>query len=282
MPGEGPENKEVIWVYMYGINSDVSIRENSYAAFTTQGFCGISKSLVDAYLCTDGLPIDQSPLYQGRQYAFSEFENRDPRLNGTVVKEGDIYMSGNPFIPRLTSVTGYEVNKYFDQEGTQAVNRYMDIMLIRLGEVLLNYAEATFELDDAISDQDLDISINVLRDRVGMPHLTNAFVAANGLNMREEIRRERRVELGMEGFRYDDLLRWKTAEVELPKEVLGVRLFTAEYPGVDPSIVNLTQDSIVIAEPASKRSFDPSKHYLWPLPLNQMALNPNLEQNSNW
>ena len=280
--GEGPDNKEAIWVYPYGPADANAIRSTSYAALTTQGFCGISKSLVDAFLCTDGLPIDQSPLYQGRDSAFSEFENRDPRLNGTVVKEGDTYITGIPFVPNLTSVTGYAVAKYFDQEGTQAVDRNIDWIIMRYAEVLLNYAEATFELNDAISDQDLDISINLLRDRVGMPHLTNAFVAANGLNMREEIRRERRIELGMEGFRYDDLLRWKTAEVELPKEILGVRLFAAEYPGVDPSIVNITQDSIVIAEPASKRSFDPSKHYLWPLPLNQLALNPNLEQNSNW
>jgi hypothetical protein len=155
-------------------------------------------------------------------------------------------------------------------------------MLIRYAEVLLNYAEAAFELEDAISDADLDMSINVLRDRVGVAHLSNSFAAENGLNIREEIRRERRSELGMEGFRYDDLLRWKTAETELPKEVLGVRLFAAEYPGVDPAGINLTADSIVIAEPASKRNFDPSKHYLWPLPLNQIALNPNLEQNPNW
>jgi hypothetical protein len=90
------------------------------------------------------------------------------------------------------------------------------------------------------------------------------------------------VELAMEGLRYDDLLRWKTAETELPKPLLGVRLFAAEYPSVDPSAVNLTADSVVIAEPASKRSFDPSKQYLWPVPVTQLALNPNLEQNPNW
>jgi hypothetical protein len=86
----------------------------------------------------------------------------------------------------------------------------------------------------------------------------------------------------MEGFLYDDLLRWKTAEVELPKPLLGVRVFAAEYPGVDPSTVNMTADSILIAEPESKRSFDVTKNYLWPLPLNQVALNPQLEQNPNW
>ena len=282
MPGEGPENKEVIWAFPYGVNSTVNIRTTNYGALTSQGWCGMSKSFADDFLCIDGLPIDKSPLFQGWESATSEFENRDPRLNGTVVKKGDRYTIGDPYIPNLTSLTGYTVYKYFDQAGGQSVNRYIDLMLIRYAEVLLNYAEAAFELEDAISDADLDMSINVLRDRVGVAHLSNSFAAENGLNIREEIRRERRSELGMEGFRYDDLLRWKTAETELPKEVLGVRLFAAEYPGVDPAGINLTADSIVIAEPASKRNFDPSKHYLWPLPLNQIALNPNLEQNPNW
>src|SRR5690606_20788055 len=192
------------------------------------------------------------------------------------------YTLGNPYIPNLTSGTGYAVYKYFDQTPGQQVNRHIDLMLIRYAEVLLNYAEASYELNESISDADLDLSINLLRDRVNMPHLSNAFTAANNLEMREEIRRERRVELGMEGFRYDDLLRWKIAETELPKPVLGVKLFPEEYPGVDPSAVNMNADDIVIAETGENRTFDPAKHYLWPLPLNQTALNTNLQQNPNW
>jgi hypothetical protein len=286
IPGEGPENTEAIWVQPYGATYVNEINRTYYAANTIQGSGGITRSLVDDFLCTDGLPIEKSPLYQGQQNATSEFANRDPRLNGTVLKKGDKYRGGKPYIPELTSITGYAIYKYFDvreQEGEpEQVNYFIDMMLIRYGEVLLNYAEATYELNETISDEDLDISINLLRDRVQMPRLTNGFVAANGLNMRDEIRRERRVELGMEGFRYDDLLRWKTAEVELPKPLLGVRVFAAEYPGVDPSTVNMTADSILIAEPESKRSFDVTKNYLWPLPLNQVALNPQLEQNPNW
>jgi starch-binding outer membrane protein, SusD/RagB family len=280
---QGPSNTETIWALPYGISSQINVRENNYASLTTQGWCGITKSLVDAFLCIDGLPIEKSPLYQGRVSAFSEFTNRDPRLNGTVVKAGDTYITGVPFVPNLTSGTGYAINKYFDQEGSAAVDRYIDLILMRYGEVLLNYAEAVFEMNENISDQDLNISINLLRDRVGLPHLTNAFVTDNNLNMRTEIRRERRVELGMEGFRYDDLLRWKMAEIELPKPMLGVKLFPNEYPGVlDPSIVNVTEDGIVIVEPSDKRSFKAPQQYLWPLPLNQLALNPSLTQNPGW
>jgi hypothetical protein len=282
MAGEGPANTEAIWVFQYGVNYENSVLQSPYASPAVEGSIGITKSLVEDFLCTDGLPIGKSPLYKGKTNTLSEFENRDPRLNGTVVKKGDSYTYGTPYIPSLRSITGYTIYKYFDVVAPDYFNRFIDMMIIRYGEVLLNYAEATYELNNTISDNDLNISVNRLRDRVGMPHLTNGFVTANSLNMREEIRRERRVELGMEGFRYDDLLRWKTAEVELPKPLLGVRVFKAEYPGINPSTLTMTTDSIIIAEQADKRDFDPAKNYLWPLPLNQTALNPNLAQNPNW
>lgn len=277
--GEGPGNPEIMWAYIYGFGEENEVNFVNNAQQIQNGELGATRSLIQDYLCTDGMPIEQSPLYQGEQNAGSIFENRDPRLDGTIVKPGDIYfLEEVEYIPQLKSLTGYHVEKFFDTDNLN----YLDLILIRYAEVLLNYAEATFELDESISDEELNTSINLLRDRVGMLHLTNAFVSDNGLSMREEIRRERRVELALEGFRYDDLIRWKTAEVELPKPILGVRFFNAEYPADDPSSLNLTQDSVVIAEPADKRSFDSSKQYLWPIPLNQISLNPNLEQNPNW
>lgn len=284
LKGEGPANKEAIWAWLYGPESaDTKVRTTNYSAIVNQGNYSITRSLVDAYLSVDGLPIEKSGLYQGHQDASSEFVDRDPRLNGLVIKKGDSYGFGTPYVPGLIAPTGYHITKYYDVNvAAKNLIGTVDLMIIRYAEVLLNYAEATYELSDAISDADLDLSINLLRDRVAMPHLTNAFVGANALNMRDEIRRERRVELAMEGFRYDDLLRWKTAETELPKAVLGAKLFAGEYPGVDPTAVNLTADGFVIVEPDEKRNFDPAKHYLWPLPVTQIALNPNLGQNPNW
>ncbi len=283
--GIGQGNNEAIWVRVYGVDDNNRVISSVYGPNVAQGAYSIARSLVDSYLFMDGLPQDMSPLYEGQQSSLSDFVNRDPRLNGLVVKKDEIYDLNEPYIPNLVAATGYTIQKYFDMDGNNR-HVFIHLMLIRYGEVLLNYAEAVYELNDAISDADLDISINLLRDRVGMPHLTNAFVTANGLDMREEIRRERRVELAMEGFRYDDLLRWKTAETELPKPILGVRLFTNEYVGVDPSSLEFTTlngvDSIIVVESASKRFFDPSKHYLWPLPLDQLGLNPNLEQNPGW
>ncbi len=283
--GEGSSNKEAIWVWIYGIENVGAIHQENFSVNRAQGDYGVTRSLVDSYLCTDGLPINLSPLYQGQQNALSEFMNRDPRLNATVPKKGDKYYHEEALVLDLTSATAYYITKCWDYPYNTPFlysTYYMDYIAIRYGEVLLNYAEAVYELSNAISDQDLDLSVNLLRDRVGMPHLTNSFVDSIGLNMQEEIRRERRVELAMEGFRYDDLLRWKTAEVELPKAVFGARFFKADYPNSNVSTINLTSDSIIIAQPAANRSFNPSKQYLWPIPLNQLALNPNLTQNPNW
>lgn len=278
-PGDGSGNPEIVWAYVYGFNENNNVNRINIAQQYSNGEMGASRSLIDDYLCTDGLPIDKSPLYQGQQNNLSEYLNRDPRLDGTIVKSGDVYFVNSvPYIPQLRALTGYHVEKFFDISNLG----FLDLMSIRYAEVLLNYAEAVFELGENINDDDLNRSINQLRDRLGMPHLTNAFVNANGLNMRDEIRRERRVELAMEGFRYDDLLRWKTAEIELPKPLLGVRFFDAEYPANQASSLNLTADSLVIVEGASQRNFDPDKQYLWPLPLNQIALKPALEQNPGW
>ena len=146
--------------------------------------------------------------------------------------------------------------------------------------MLLIFAEAPFEQTGALSDADLDLTINRLRARGGVAKLTNAFATANGLTLRDEIRRERRVELAQEGFRYWDLIRWKTAEIELVKPVLGNFYFKSEYPA--GTTVNLTPDNYILVQAASFRKFDPNRDYLWPLPINEIALNPALKQNPNW
>ena len=120
-----------------------------------------------------------------------------------------------------------------------------------------------------------------------MIHLTNAHVDNNGLDMRTEIRRERKIELACEGFRFNDLLRWKTAEIEMPMAIKGIKFVGTEYESVFPEITpgvqfQVDNEGFIVAEPASSRTFDASKHYLRPLPKKQINLNPNLEQNPNW
>ncbi len=94
--------------------------------------------------------------------------------------------------------TGYFPHKWCcERDGVPTGMEAYDYPIIRYAEVLLNYAEAVFERDDKISDEDLAISLNLTRKRVNpnMPDLTNAFVSANNLDMRTEIRRERTVEI---------------------------------------------------------------------------------------
>jgi len=162
--------------------------------------------------------------------------------------------------------------------------------------VLLINAEATFERNGTISDADLDKSINLLRTRATMPtKLTNAFVSANGLDMRTEIRRERSIELALEGFRYDDLRRWKTAETELSQDIKGIKIVGSTW--TDPILISgvnknpykksswqskTDASGFIVVESGTGRTFDPNKHYLRPLPTKEILLNPKLEQNPNW
>ena len=161
-----------------------------------------------------------------------------------------------------------------------------DYHVIRYPEVLLIWAEATFEKDGAISDDLLAKTINVIRSRVGveMPPLTNAFVTGNGLDMRTEIRRERTIELAFEGFRRDDLRRWKTAEMELKAPLKGIKYQGTEYETLqvlndgNPGLVDA--DGFLIVEPANARLFETPKNYYFPVPFDEVHLNPNLLPNN--
>ena len=264
-----------------------------------------TKKLADMYLCEDGLPVSQSPLFQGYNTITSEFQNRDPRMTMTMMVPGTnayqpLYsgaVENWPFRPQRNANTGYILYKFMSENvtanmlGAQDDPHSFDYHLIRYAEVLLIYAEAIFERDGSIGDGDLDKSINLIRQRVNMPALTNSFVSSNGLDMLEEIRRERTIELAMENFRYDDLRRWKTAETELIEDVKGIKIVDSEW--AEPIIIDGTNENpyldnswqtdengFIIAE--GDRVFDPNKHYLRSIPTKEVLLNPNLEQNPNW
>jgi hypothetical protein len=229
----------------------------------------------------------------------SEYQNRDPRFRQSFLYPFQRYWLGtqpayfrnwaNPTAGGLTydiafgilTQTGYSTQKMQQELGGPFGN---DFPVFRLAEMYLIYAEAVFEKAGSISDADLDKSINKLRFRVGMPNLTNAFVSANGLDMRNEIRRERTIELFVEGFRYDDLRRWKTAEVEMSQPIRGIKWKGTEFETRAPwkdLIFTLDANGFIVLEAGSKRQFLP-KHYLQPLPLRQIVLNPQLTQNPGW
>jgi len=255
-----------------------------------------TKNLADLYLSQDGLPIAQSPSFQGYATLTSEFENRDPRMAMTFIVPGStIFFEGGiqqPTFPGFTGTnatrTGYMIRKFLEEtlDATQFRGEY-DYKEFRYAEVLLILAEALYERNGSISDADLARTINVVRERVGMPALTNAFVATNNLDMREEIRRERTVELAFEGFRRDDLQRWKVAEDVMPEALRGVKFvgteYESRYPALQPgSDIQVDANGFIVAEAASARNFA-AKHYLDPIPLQQVQLSGgNLTQNPGW
>jgi hypothetical protein len=285
MAADGKTNKEAILVRLYGADLTNRISVHNIARSLEQGGTTPTRNLVDAYLYKDGLPFNKSvhdsttPAKQIR--TLSQFSNRDLRMGQTIFNRTSFFLTGNYNPTYLFSPSGYKTMKYFNQVDWQNQAGFADFQIIRYAEVLLTYAEALYELNGAITDADLDKSINLTRARAGLPKLTNAFATANALDMREEIRRERRVELAFEGNRYWDIMRWKTAEIELPVDIVGAKHIQAEYGNL-PANTSLTADGFVIVQKAANRKFDPARDYLFPLPTQQLALQPALTQNDNW
>lgn len=289
---KGDDSKEVILAKRYYLNRAT----HNWTRELWFNFMIPTKNLADLYLATDGRPIDQSPLFQGYDQLESEFENRDPRMAMTFIVPGsEIFADGGAWAPTYPGFlgtnatrTGYMIRKFLGEtlEATQ-FQGYYDFKEFRYAEVLLVLAEALDEKDGQISDADLDRTINVVRARVNMPRLTNSHVQTYGLDMLEEIRRERTVELAFEGFRRDDLRRWKTAEEVMPKSIRGVKFVGTEYETRYPDLqvgadIQVDADGFIIAEPAASRQFL-LKHYLDPLPLQQVQLSRGtLEQNAGW
>lgn len=283
LAGEGPSNKENILVRKYGVSLADNVLNHNSARNLENGSASPTKSLVDSYLMTDGLPTTKSPLYTAPVASIDVFAKRDERLSATIMKRGDAFIGSNPVFsiaPLVFNFTGFCSRKYFNIDDWTNQRSYIDGILIRYAEVLLTYAEAKFELEGSISDADLELSVNLLRTRGKIAKLSNAFVNDNGLDMRTELRRERRVELAVEGFRYWDLIRWKTAEVELIKPILGNFFFKSEFGTA--TTVKLTPDNFILVQDANFRKFNPEKDYLWPLPINEIGLNPSLKQNQGW
>lgn len=283
--GNGYINKENILPRLYGKDMSDKISTHNYSRNIEQGTITPTRYLVDSYLYVDGLPRDganRSPHFKPSVSTLTEFEKRDPRLVMTVFKTGDSYIDGSQYQPMFSfTQTGYKTFKYFNNVDWINQTSFIEHKIIRYAEVLLSYAEATLELDGVISDGELNRSLNLVRERAGMPKLTNDFVTAHGMNMLDEIRRERRVEFALEGaHRYWDIIRWKVAEKVLPLPTLGIQFFESEY--AQEPVVKLSPEGYVIAQTAASRKFDPNRDYLWPLPITEIALNPNLVQNPEW
>lgn len=271
---------------------------------------GVTKDLVDSYLSIDGKPISQSQLYQGDNTLIDVVKNRDPRL------EQSIYVPGDPlnikagtandttFFDRpdinqsgtYLCTTGYQLKKHSNRWGEHLKEGYyqseIGSIIFRYAEALLNYAEAKAELG-TINQSDIDLTINKLRDRVGMPHLQLNNITSDpdwhypSLSpIINEIRRERRIELAFEGLRIYDILRWRAHHLIVNERLLGAKFNQSKFPNMeigsdiflnDEGYIDPYQNSL-----PTGYGFKPSRDYLYPIPTEELSLNEDNEQNPGW
>lgn len=296
-----PANKETLIAFVYNYDLGESSRTshnlsrecwvpNDYARFTP------TASMIECYLTKDGKIWDPNSATSYEDV----FKDRDPRMTQSILAPGTKWEGGESgdmlstdktvfTYPKFDnskdgcmSYTGYYMRKYVEPSTVKDVGHDdNDIVLIRYAEVLLNYAEAKEQLG-TLTQSDIDKTINLLRDRVGMVHLNLSEIPA-GSDIRTEIRRERRVELFFEGHRYFDIIRWKQGEI-LGEDLLGVRKDYLDPARLKEGIIgNLKWKTVngkeyLVLE--SGRTFDPEKNYLLPVPFTQMQLNPQLAPNN--
>lgn len=291
---------------------------------------GAQKGLIEEYLCDDGLPISTSKRYLGDDSLQIELAQRDPRLTQTICSPGPNYVFNQrqpwmqkPILPGMSgfnSTTGYRIIKWWiddPEEWSRTLYGLQACPIFRYAETLLIYAEAKAELGEC--DQSvIDLTINKLRDRVNMPHLVINNIPEDPVldakyrrlcsyvpsPLLREIRRERRVELAIENFRYDDLMRWKAGKF-LVEPVRGFKFVQNQYLQYDNAGNLILDDSgnpipqIVVGKDVfvdekgrlipyfktlkdEERVFDESKDYYFPIPIEDLVLNPNLVQNPGW
>lgn len=277
-------NSEVILDVQYVENLSGNWLLGALTPASLGGWCSITptQALVDAYECADGQTINESSIFDAKE----PYLNRDPRLAATIIAPGNLYegkrfdpidiadLNGDYYAAYGRPKTGYLVRKYIDDladykdvwdTGTNAI-------VMRYAEVLLMYAESKIELNQI--DESVYSVINDLRIRAQMPIIDQVKYGTQ-TNLREFIRRERRVELAMEGLRWFDICRWRIGEDVMISNVYGAHLGT-----VNPKTgaLNLTDKQILV----EKRKFDPNKNYLWPIPQTVIDATPAIKQNPNY
>ncbi|HVS94879.1 MAG TPA: RagB/SusD family nutrient uptake outer membrane protein [Puia sp.] len=317
-----PFSDEVMLAYVCNADQQVFNDANWYYTSATYGDrLSLTKTFIDTYLDADGSRFTDRPDYDTIPF-WNEVKNRDLRLQQTIRMGGYKRSDGSAAPPDFTyTYTGYQPLKFtLDSKATDGIAKNDNsIPIIRYAEVLLNYAEAKAELG-GFTGADWDNTIKLLRARAGIAN-TAMPVAADAYLQQTyfpditdpvllEIRRERGVELALEGFRYDDLFRWKAGS-----------LLAMTYKGLYVPAMNTLYDlngdgkpdvSFVSAIPSNKvsgvyyflidntqarlsqgtygtiiwldnitREWDDYKYY-YPIPFNELVLNPHLVQNPGW
>jgi hypothetical protein len=261
-----------------------------------------TRELVDRFPMEDGLPIDESPMYDSSApritydgngnptvETLGMYADRDPRFYGTVLFPGGqfngvIYNSYpscesgapegycSPTSDRIlltdynNTYTGYIAMKYVDpQDQDSPGNSGLNIIKMRYADILLMYAEAKIELDER--DASVQSAIEEVRDRVNLP-MPYDITTMSQQEAIDFIRNERTIELAWEGLHLADIRRWGTADDVLNGPVHGI---------------NIDDGGNMKPVPGQHvRSFEAPRDYLWPIPADERNLNPNLDQNPGY
>lgn len=303
-------NPEVILYKHY----ELGVMTHSTVGYTnsTTEYHGLTKSAIESYVCSDGLPVSLSSEYKGDDNIHDLRTNRDERLLQTVDKFycylGHLVAGGmksstgfrpTKFLPNVTPAPAHGDTIEAGDTQTAPYN-YTDAPVFWLAETLENYAEATAELDKlgkyTMTQNDLDISINLLRTRANVDPLQlsgHQGTAVNNVPFVDpkkdadvtsliwEIRRDRRDELMMDGFRLEDLLRWHKLDYmdsqKNPDAFLGAKV----PPNSD---ITLNDKGYIVVYPDGPQRTVQDRNYLWPIPTGQITLYPNdeLTQNPGW
>ena len=287
---------------------------------TYYGGAGMTRQMVESYLMADGSFFSSVP--GGDKMTFvEECANRDLRLYQTIRTPGYTRIgSSEVLLPDFDKAsTGYQVTKYVTGTDNDTSNESVNaIPVFRYSEVLLNYAEARAELG-VLTQSDLDVSINETRARAGLPDMQLTALKVDPAMQKIypgisdaailEIRRERRIELAFEGFRWADLMRWRRGPLlaqrfsgmYIPKMGLqdldgdGVDDFCVVKNAPDKKEEGITYlilgdnkllsngtYGFILPQPYTVKTFDENRDYLYPIPMNELTINKNLVQNPGW
>ena len=257
------------------------------------GRLAVTQDVVDAYFTANGRTIDdpqanyqqdgfvqfQAPFDYQQRETYAQWANREPRFYAGVTYNGSLWLdrnfgdvitttwyngnSGRGAGPNEYPLTGYIIRKRV------ILDRASSSPIMRLAEVYLDYVEALNEYDP--SNPDILKYLNLVRERAGIPEYGSNTLAAPATQdeMREAIRRERRVELAFEQARYFDGRRWKIAE----------EAFEGAFYGLDIDARNL--DDFYNVVEFETRVFT-KRHYLWPIPQYEINRVPTMTQNPFW
>lgn len=287
---EGETSSEIILssIRIAGLYGNTHNQRNHHPEFYG-GYSEVNpyQGMVDAFLMVDGLPIDESPLYDPE----NPFDNRDPRLYSSIFLPEYTEFRGRLFlahpdrtsdnIAALPGATGYGWKKYVTEDYSGDFgNSGDDVILVRYAEVLLSYLEAKLENGDNISQELLDQTINLVRGRqeVNMPPVTET----DPNELREILRNERRVEFCIERLiRYMDIRRWGIFMDVMNRQFYGMKL-TDDPENYTDYTVETTGRYRGHYKVIDKTGTVTPEMAILPIPLSEIDINPNLVQNPGY